>query len=159
MKSLGLTERILNAGQYTVRADELMANKRLREALEVLTVARRHHPLDTGIHYRIALVCLACGAPELAEKSFRRILDIDPHKVTALIAIGKICVDQNRFSEARTFIKKASKLGLKNKELGRLKQELELRSSQIPEARAAREGLSQRHRLLQPTPGGNRTSA
>ncbi len=90
----GLYEAELNAGMM------LMGGKEPAEALPLLEDAARQKPAELRPRYFLAEAQLETGAPERAEESFRRALEIDPKSAEAELGLARALARQDKLAEA-----------------------------------------------------------
>ncbi len=94
------------ANALRVLAEAYVAEGKFRPALHELRKAEAADPNDADIQHDLGLVYLALRQPELAAKSFKRTLDLNPDYVVAINSLGACYMAMNRWDEAIPWFEK-----------------------------------------------------
>jgi Tfp pilus assembly protein PilF len=82
-------------------------NKDYSRALQALDLAYRLKPDDPRVIFRIGVINYYLNDFTLAERMFKRVLELNPYSVDACYNLGLIYNTQGRFSEAREVLARA----------------------------------------------------
>jgi tetratricopeptide (TPR) repeat protein len=95
--------------------DILNRANRYKDSLNQLDVALANDPNDLDLHYARSLVADKLKDPMMAENDLKAILEIQPHHLDALNALGYILTNHtNRYNEAEQYLSLALKLSPNN---------------------------------------------
>ncbi|MEJ2503768.1 MAG: tetratricopeptide repeat protein, partial [Gemmatimonadota bacterium] len=81
-------------------ADAYRRAGRYAQAESLLRTGLRRHANYSSAHVVLARLRLDQGDHEQAERSFRRVLDLDPDNQVALEYLGRLSLEQGRLEEA-----------------------------------------------------------
>jgi tetratricopeptide (TPR) repeat protein len=98
----GLYEAELNAGMVLVR------DKQPSDALPLLEAAAGQKPAEFQPRFNLAQAQLDTGAPEKAEASFRRALELDPKCADCELGIGRALARQDKLADAAPHYRQAA---------------------------------------------------
>lgn len=96
---------------YLAESEILSRQGKTQEAVDLLSLALKEHPEDTGILYTRAMLLEQLDQYEQMESDLRKILSHEPNNTAALNALGYTFADRNeRLEEAALLIEKAYEL-------------------------------------------------
>jgi tetratricopeptide (TPR) repeat protein len=101
----GLYEAELNAGMT------LMSGKEPAEALPLLEDAARQKPAELRPAFFLAEAQLQTGAPDRAEETFRRALEIDPKSAESELGLAHALARQDKLADADPHFRRAAEMG------------------------------------------------
>ncbi|MBC7328230.1 O-antigen ligase family protein [bacterium] len=80
-----------------------------KEALKLLKTAVRLHPYPPNF-YQLGKIYLSMGDKREGERWLRRTLEVDPHSLPALLALGKLFLSEKKEGEARAIFQRILKI-------------------------------------------------
>lgn len=88
------------ATEHLLRGNQLLSERKLRDAIQEFRLAARNNPDDEDIYYNLALALAQHGETEAAKTNYAKALELFPDYVDAHNNLGNILVKEGAFEAA-----------------------------------------------------------
>jgi len=111
---------IANPVELLRRADDLVSQRKPAQALEALAPLLSDEPDSRSVLELAGRAYFARAQLDRAERSFARLVELDPTDAYARFALGRVCERRSRTAEARGHYRVAAALDPRSEYLARL---------------------------------------
>ena len=89
-----------------MKGDELLKNKQFAEAETVFYKMTQRYPKNKMGYVKMAMVAIGQEQWEIAQKRWEKVLELFPDDMRAMIRLGNVLYEQNKYTEGHTIFKK-----------------------------------------------------